>query len=274
MLLHCVLSDSRVVAMPTLHVRRPSRIRYARLLLNAAITSGVVFALPSATAMLRNQRSCPMRRIALPSVFSSQVVFVPQRTGRQLCRRSGRVAAQNRFRRSVLQICSMGKTVGSRHIRKCDCRCLFETRLESTLCFQSSGKKCSAAHRANRERQSRLSGRHQCRPCSCRNAMSRVIDRQRQIGIELAEEKPRTGFSVDDVGVFANPADTGFLGNGLFEHRARCRQIPDSQTSHAFFQSARQCLQTCEGPCGSRDQVRIERCRLWNRRSNNRLAVS
>ena len=37
------------------------------------ITSGLVAALPSATAILRNQDSNPMRRIALPAVFSSHL---------------------------------------------------------------------------------------------------------------------------------------------------------------------------------------------------------
>ena len=51
---------------------------------NAATIAGAGAALPSATAMLRDQRSKPIRRIALPSVLRRKAGFVPREERRKL----------------------------------------------------------------------------------------------------------------------------------------------------------------------------------------------
>src|SRR3990172_3282958 len=47
----------------------------------------------------------------------------------------------------------------------------------------------------------------------------RYLDRQRQVGIYLAQKKPRTRAAVDQTGVFADPAEARLRGEWLFQHR-------------------------------------------------------
>src|SRR6185436_3450040 len=47
---------------------------------------------------------------------------------------------------------------------------------------------------------------------------SGFVQRQRQVGEDLAEEEVRAGVARDQVGVFADPADTGLAREGLLEH--------------------------------------------------------
>jgi len=42
---------------------------------------------------------------------------------------------------------------------------------------------------------------------------------QRQVGVDLAEEKPRAGLAIQQQGVLADPAEPGVAGQRLFEHR-------------------------------------------------------
>jgi hypothetical protein len=37
----------------------------------------------------------------------------------------------------------------------------------------------------------------------------RFVQRQRQIGVDLAEEKPASGITIDQAGVLADPAQAG-----------------------------------------------------------------
>ncbi len=46
------------------------------------------------------------------------------------------------------------------------------------------------------------------------------IDRQRQVGVELAEEEPGAGVARQQVGVLADPAQAGLLRQRLFQHRS------------------------------------------------------
>ena len=62
---------------------------------SAAITSGEVGALPSATATLRNQRSKPMRRIALPRVFSRNSASLQANTSMSVARSSPCLTAKS-----------------------------------------------------------------------------------------------------------------------------------------------------------------------------------
>ena len=46
-----------------------------------------------------------------------------------------------------------------------------------------------------------------------------LIDRQGQVGVKLSEKEPRAGRAIEQVGVFADPAESGLLRNRLFHHR-------------------------------------------------------
>ena len=50
-------------------------------------------------------------------------------------------------------------------------------------------------------------------------ALLRRVHRQRQVGEQFAEEEPGAGVAGDEVGVLADPAQPGLLGQGLFQHR-------------------------------------------------------
>ena len=61
---------------------------------------------------------------------------------------------------------------------------------------------------------------------------SRRVDRQRQVGVQLAEEKIRTGALVEQHGVLADPAQPGVARQRLFQHRrgidvGAIAEIPD-----------------------------------------------
>ena len=48
----------------------------------------------------------------------------------------------------------------------------------------------------------------------------RWIDGQREIGVNLTQEKPRTGVARDEIGVFADPAESGIACDRLLEDRS------------------------------------------------------
>ena len=62
-------------------------------------------------------------------------------------------------------------------------------------------------------------GRQAARAAAAVGGALRRIDRQRQVGVELAEEEEAARALVDQVGVLADPAEPGLLGDGLLEHR-------------------------------------------------------
>ena len=85
-------------------------------------TSGVVGALPSATAMLRSQRSWPLRRIAEPSVRLQELGFGPREQLGQRGACPARCGRGNPARRCAWRTCSTGTPAGSRRSRRCGCR--------------------------------------------------------------------------------------------------------------------------------------------------------
>jgi hypothetical protein len=48
-----------------------------------------------------------------------------------------------------------------------------------------------------------------------------AVHRQRQVDIEFAEKEPGARLAVDQVGVFADPAQAGLLRQGFLHHRGR-----------------------------------------------------
>ena len=56
--------------------------------------------------------------------------------------------------------------------------------------------------------------------------LCRVIDGQLEVGVELTEEEPRAGSAVDQVGVLADPAEPGTLGERFLEHRRTVDEHP------------------------------------------------
>ena len=75
------------------------------------------------TAMLRNQRSKPIRRIALPSVLRRNAAFVPREERRELRACRGRCGlSRNPSLSRRLRSGSTGTRAGSRRSRRCDCR--------------------------------------------------------------------------------------------------------------------------------------------------------
>ena len=64
-------------------------------------------------------------------------------------------------------------------------------------------------------------GRANLDTCRARAAMfsDRTVDRQRQIGEQFTQEKPGARILVNQVGVFAYPAEAGVTGQGFFQYR-------------------------------------------------------
>ncbi len=46
-----------------------------------------------------------------------------------------------------------------------------------------------------------------------------LVDGQWQVRVELAEKEPGAAVAIDQVGVLADPPESGFLGDRFFEHR-------------------------------------------------------
>ena len=86
---------------------------------------------------------------------------------------------------------------------------------------RSSGTRCSGARRARTARRSRRSGRRRCKrvqvPQCARTSPRR--DGQRQVGVDLAEEKQRAGLAREQQRVLAAPAEAGLRRERDFEHR-------------------------------------------------------
>ncbi len=90
----------------------------------------------------------------------------------------------------------------------------------------------------------------------------RGVDRQRQVGVELAEKEPGTGLAVEQIGVLADPAEPGLLAPGPSPAPGRSRRRPGSRTRRP----ARRCARPASAAgyaaaCGSRDRARSARRR-------------
>ncbi len=68
-------------------------------------------------------------------------------------------------------------------------------------------------------------------------------DRQGQVGVELSEKKPGTGFLVDQVGVLADPAETGIACQRFFQHRRAVDKGAVAEFSDLIFNFIGQLLQ-------------------------------
>ncbi len=73
-------------------------------------------------------------------------------------------------------------------------------------------------------------------------AACRGVRRQRQVRIQFAEKKPRSGIFVDQVRVFADPAEPGFLGNRFLEYGRAIDKSTVSEAPHGSFDSRGQAL--------------------------------
>lgn len=66
---------------------------------------------------------------------------------------------------------------------------------------------------------------------------------QRQINVDLAEEEPRSGLSVQQIAVLANPAQPRPLGQRFFQHRSTVREDPAAKRANGGGNPIRQPLQ-------------------------------
>lgn len=70
-----------------------------------------------------------------------------------------------------------------------------------------------------------------------------LVDRQRQVGVELAEKKPRALVLVDHICVLANPADTSFFRERFFEYRRAVDERAIAELANPLLNAFRQFLQ-------------------------------
>src|SRR5688572_22766037 len=71
----------------------------------------------------------------------------------------------------------------------------------------------------------------------------RRIDRQRQVGVDLAEEEVRTGFPVEQQRVLAAPAEPRFLGERDFHNRGAVGESAVVESADAFGDAVGEALQ-------------------------------
>ena len=68
-----------------------------------------------------------------------------------------------------------------------------------------------------------------------------LVHRQRQVGVNLAEEKPAARVAIENQGVLALPAEAGFLGEGFFHHRRAVHEgAGQTGVGHFFADQRRQ----------------------------------
>ena len=130
---------------------RTSGEGWSARLASAARISADSGALPSATAMLRNQRSWPMRRIGLPARRSLNSASRPREQFDQPRLHPARGAAKIQDRPTA-RSGSTDSTTGNRRSRRCDCRSAGGIPRGWRRPVRWSGRKCSAAHRRDRAR--------------------------------------------------------------------------------------------------------------------------
>jgi len=73
----------------------------------------------------------------------------------------------------------------------------------------------------------------------------RFVDRQREIRIQLPEEKPGSGFAAQQVGMFADPAQAGFFSQRLLHHRCGIHESPVPEWASFLFNAPGKLLQAC-----------------------------
>lgn len=61
------------------------------------------------------------------------------------------------------------------------------------------------------------------------------VGRQRQVGIDLAQEEPGSGLPAEHDGVLADPAQAGLFGQRFFHDRRRVGKHPVSEWSDDLF---------------------------------------
>ena len=71
----------------------------------------------------------------------------------------------------------------------------------------------------------------------------RPIDRQFHVRVELAQEKPGAGTTIQQVGVLADPAQAGFFRERLFQHRRTVDKDAMPERADLCLNSARQAAQ-------------------------------
>jgi hypothetical protein len=71
----------------------------------------------------------------------------------------------------------------------------------------------------------------------------RRIDRQRQVGINLAQEIHGAGVAAEQQRVLAAPAQAGLVGQGHFHHRRRVGKNPEAERAGFGLHPLRQLLQ-------------------------------
>ena len=75
-------------------------------------------------------------------------------------------------------------------------------------------------------------------------SLCRGIGRQCQVGVQLAEKKPGSGLLVDQVGVFADPAEPGLLCQCLFQYRCTVGKGAIAELADVRGDPVRQLLQS------------------------------
>ena len=198
-----------------------------------------------------------MRRIALPSVRRRKLGFVP---GPQLQQRG---PVEWRARVEVGQARDLRVLVPRAHqlavVAAVDAVADQRPQLRSDRRrrARSSGRRCSAAHRAGTARRWPASGTRRCRPCNCRNArLTGCAGRQRQVDEDLAQEEHRAGLAVQRQRVLAAPADAAACGQFHFEHRRRIGEHARAERADLLAPADRPVTAAARAtPCDSRGHV-------------------
>ena len=180
------------------------------------MTSGEVGALPSATATLRNQRSKPMRRIALPG-SSQKLRLAPSEYLDE------RRAVETVPYLEVLLYAGAGEFVPRTHelaiVAAVDAVADGVAQLERNRARKLDGEIGDAAPRIQsigRDDGARGAGR-QARTAGSAVRCARLIHRQREAQIDLADEEIRSGSAIDEVGVLADPPEPGVARERFLE---------------------------------------------------------
>src|SRR5690625_240140 len=71
----------------------------------------------------------------------------------------------------------------------------------------------------------------------------RLVHRQREIKVDLAEEEPRAPVAIDEAGVLADPAQAGVAGEGALEHRRGIDEDAEAEGADLLGDLRRQLLQ-------------------------------
>jgi hypothetical protein len=66
------------------------------------------------------------------------------------------------------------------------------------------------------------------------------INGQWQVGVEFAQEEPRTGITVDQVGMFPYPSQAGLLRDRFFENRGAIDKYPVAEFADILLDTAGQ----------------------------------